>query len=468
MIHKKSRRKTAKNSHAEATDSSQNLAILASLAGISLGSEQKTVFQKLENTNSNYFITGKAGTGKSVLLSYFVTHTKKHIAVVAPTGVSAINVGGFTIHSFFQLEPNFQDCLDYSKVQDLNDKQAHILSRLDTLVIDEISMVSADLLDMIDAKLRFARNSNEPFGGCQVIMFGDPFQLPPIPPRGDALRLMQARYRSPFFFSALVMEDIPLEIIELNHIYRQTDDEFISILNRIRVGDTDWGLINALNKRCFAPSVEQGVAITLASTNQISDRINEHNLAMLPGQIHNYTADVEGDIKRSDYPAPDFLSLRNNAQIMMLKNDHIDQDSSKYNPRWVNGTLATVSRISNDKIYVKIKNKEYEVKRENWDKYHLVGERDHETGMFRLKKETVGTFTQYPMRLAYAITIHKSQGQTYDNVRIDLGRGAFAFGQTYVALSRSRSLDGTSFAHPIRLSDIRVDPRVVNFMRQIY
>ena len=448
------------------TPDSRSLAVLSTLTNIKLGSEQRAVYNKLENTNSNYFITGKAGTGKSVLLSYFVTHTKKNIAVVAPTGVSAINVGGFTIHSFFQLEPNFQDCMDHKKVQDIKDNKAHILSQLDVLVIDEISMVSADLLDMVDAKLRYARHNDEPFGGCQIIMFGDPFQLPPIPSRGDALRLMQARYRSTFFFDALVMEDVPVEIIELNHVYRQTDDEFINILNQIRTGDINWDFIDTLNKRCFHPDDPENDTITLASTNRIADDINEWNLAMLPGEICNYYADIDGDIKRSDYPAPDYLSLRKGAHVMMLKNDRIDPDSPKYDPRWVNGTLATVSYVSDDKIYVEIGNEEYRVDREDWDKYRLVGKRDKETGMYRLEKETIGTFTQYPMRLAYAITIHKSQGQTYDRIRIDLGRGAFAFGQTYVALSRSRSLEGTSFARPLRLSDIRVDPRVSAFMRQ--
>ncbi|MBR2855399.1 AAA family ATPase, partial [Candidatus Saccharibacteria bacterium] len=286
-----------------------------------LGAEQRAAYQKLENTNSNYFITGKAGTGKSVLLSYFVAHTKKNIAVVAPTGVAAINVGGFTIHSFFQLEPTFQDCLDKKKVRDINDKQANIISELDAIVIDEISMVSADLLDMIDAKLRFIKNQREePFGGCQIIMFGDPFQLPPIPPRGDALKLMEARYNSTFFFSSLVMADLPFETIGLNHIYRQTDDDFIRILNKIRVGDIDFEMINSLNKRCLHEDSDDTV-ITLASTNRISDQINELNLNMLPGQIYNFQANIVGDIKRSDYPAPDALSLREGAHVMMLKND---------------------------------------------------------------------------------------------------------------------------------------------------
>ena len=431
-----------------------------------LGAEQRAAYQKLENTNSNYFITGKAGTGKSVLLSYFVAHTKKNIAVVAPTGVAAINVGGFTIHSFFQLEPTFQDCLDKKKVRDINDKQANIISELDAIVIDEISMVSADLLDMIDAKLRFIKKQREePFGGCQIIMFGDPFQLPPIPPRGDALKLMEARYNSTFFFSSLVMADLPFETIELNHIYRQTDDEFIRILNKIRVGDIDFEMINSLNKRCLHEDSDDTV-ITLASTNRISDQINELNLDMLPGQIYNFHANIVGDIKRSDYPAPDALSLREGAHVMMLKNDRPDTDSLEYNPRWVNGTLATVSDVDSSKISVVIGKKKHDVDREDWDKYRLVGRHDEKTGRYQLVKESIGTFTQYPMRLAYAITIHKSQGQTYDRIRIDLGRGAFAYGQTYVALSRGRSLDGTSFAHPIRPSDIRVDPRVIKFMNR--
>ena len=434
-------------------------AILNELKNVTLGSDQESAFEKLEHTRHNYFVTGKAGTGKSVLLSYFTTHTAKKIAVLSPTGVAALNVAGQTIHSFFQLELGIQDCQNVEKVTDLKDKQAKIMRGLDALVIDEISMVSADVMDMIDAKLRFARGVNAPFGGVQMIVFGDLFQLPPVAPKGDGLTFLLNRYQSIYFFDSHVVGESPFEIIELNQVYRQTDPIFIEILNRIRRGEVDWSLIRDINANCAIEPPDDDF-VTLASVNATADSINSMRLAALAAPEYHYDARLTGEMTSREFPAAEVLKLREGAHVMMIKNDRLDPDAHKTKQRWVNGTLGVVSRLTDDSVWVRVGKKQYEVDLEEWEKFRYYY--DAKTGLF--DKESIATFTQYPIKLAYAITIHKSQGQTYDAVRVDMGRGAFATGQTYVALSRCRSLEKLYLAHPLRLSDIRVDRRVVEWM----
>ena len=424
-----------------------------------LGRDQLFAYSKIESTNDNYFITGKAGTGKSVLLSYFASHTKKNVAILAPTGIAALNIGGQTIHSFFRLELNTQNYRNLEKVTDLKDRQIKLINKLDTIIIDEISMVSADIMDMIDAKLRYARGKDLPFGGIQMIVFGDLFQLPPVLPRGGAYEFMRANYRSIYFFDSNVVREHPFTIIELSDVYRQSDPAFINILNRIRLGQVDWDLLNEINSRCCTPPKTDHY-ITLSSINATADNINASRLSAIPSQEYNYYAKITGELSEREYPASETLKLREGAQVMMLKNDRTDLDAGSSKQRWVNGTLATIAYLDEENIQIDINGNVYTVDLEKWDKYRYCY--DEETGLF--DKELVATFTQYPLKLAYAITIHKSQGQTYDSVHIDLGRGAFATGQTYVALSRCRSLDNLSLAKPLRPYDIRVDKCVMNWL----
>ncbi|MBQ9180640.1 AAA family ATPase [Candidatus Saccharibacteria bacterium] len=434
--------------------------LAAAISGIELGSEQAEVFKLMEKTSDNYFITGKAGAGKSVLLSYFITHTDKQVAVVAPTGVAAVNVGGQTIHSFFKLGLGVQDFKNRKQVADLKDHQTKVIAKLDTLVIDEISMVSADVLDMIDAKMRYARGIDEPFGGCQVIAFGDLYQLSPIAPKGPAAVFMADHYDSIHFFSSNVVKERPFHIIELTQVFRQTDPIFIELLNQVRLGRVDPTLINSINSNCLMQPPAETNYITLTAINQIADALNESRLMELSTHQRIYESEIDGAFKPGEYPAPSVLVLRTGAQIMMAKNDHPDEETGKPRRRWVNGSLGTIAGLGENAIWVEIDGREYRVEPEEWDKYEYTYNR--ETG--ELEKHTIATFRQFPIKLAYAITIHKSQGQTYDAVKVDLGRGAFATGQTYVALSRCRSLETLYLEKPLRPSDIRVDQKVIDFM----
>ncbi|MBR2830758.1 AAA family ATPase [Candidatus Saccharibacteria bacterium] len=428
-------------------------------SSLKLGEEQAEVYKLLEKTRDNYFITGKAGTGKSVLLQYFVEHTKKQIAIVAPTGIAALNVGGQTIHSFFRLTTDVQDAKDHKKVTSNLDRIKSILRRLDCLVIDEISMVGADIIDMIDAKMRFARGTDQPFGGCQIVAFGDLYQLPPITPKGDALAFIRDRYQTIHFFNAEAILKSPFKVVELTEVFRQTDPVFVDILNQIRLGEVTPDLIRTINENCHVRPQDQQY-ITLASMNATADSINRLRLSELNTSEFHFKCKVEGEMTAREYPAAETLGLKVGAQVMMTKNDHIDPEEGRLKQRWVNGSLGTISYLDKDEIRVTIDGHEYKVEKERWDKfrYHY----NTETGL--LEKEPVAGFIQYPIALAYAITIHKSQGQTYDAVKVNLGRGAFATGQTYVAMSRCRSLEGLFFENPLRLSDIRVDPVVVSFM----
>lgn len=439
-----------------------------------LSAEQETLFRLIEDTREHVFITGRAGTGKSTLLQHLAWNTSKQIAVCAPTGVAALNVEGQTIHSLFRLPIG----LIADGAIEQNDATRKILNAIDTLVIDEISMVNADLMDGIDRSLRQARGKRgEAFGGVQVVMFGDPYQLAPVPPRGDEARYIRDHYRSFWFFDAHVWAgDDPgsdgvldlgrhgaqLHVRELVEIHRQSDDGFKSMLNAVRYGRVTAdiaGKLNAAGARTPPENVESPI-ITLATRNDIVTRINARHLAALPGREQTAVAEVNGEFGRGEanYPAELELKLKIGAQVMFLRND-----SSQFGdpPRFVNGTIGTVTRISGDSVRVAVDDDEFDVEPAIWERFRYA----YNAGTKTLTRDIVAEFTQFPLRLAWAVTIHKSQGKTYDRAVIDLGSGAFAPGQTYVALSRLTTLDGLYLSRPLRPSDIRVDPDVQRFMR---
>lgn len=416
---------------------------------ISLSHEQQKLFDRFENTNSHMFITGKAGTGKSVLLQYIKLHTQKDIIVVAPTGVAALNVGGQTIHSLFLFPPTFID----TRSLKLAPKTAKILKNIDTLIIDEVSMVRADLMDGIDCLLRQARGNDLPFGGIQLLMFGDLYQLPPVVNDSQLLQYFQDLNGGFYFFNSMAWNGADLEIYELNQNFRQTDETFKTILNSLRSGEISEDLLAPLNERSKISPPADGV-ITLATTNVTVFEINHTRLNSLPNNAFAYQASVTGDLDPSSFPTEGTLVLKKGAQIMMLKND-----SKK---RWVNGSIGVVEDVKDKEIRVNIDGNIHTVSPETWNKirYSFNSEKR------QVEEEVVSSFTQFPLRLAWAITVHKSQGQTYNSVVIDMGRGAFAHGQTYVALSRCKSLDTLYLKRPLTFNDVIVDPAIINFMKK--
>lgn len=421
------------------------------ISNVTLGVEQRAVYKVLEETGKNVYVTGKAGTGKSVLLQYFTEHTSKVVAVVAPTGVAALNVGGQTIHSFFKF--NF----DVQKTEEVevDYKTREILCHIDSIVIDEISMVRVDMMEAINRKFQAAKNNDSPFGGVQLIAFGDLYQLPPVVADGELHRYLTHTYGGIYFFNAPVFKQSPLEIYELEHNRRQEDAEFRSILNSIRHGDNSPEVLDKINVRTEASIPEDGF-ITLAGINAGVNATNARKLASLSGQEHTYTAEISGDIKQSAFPTEKYLKLKVGAQVMMLKND------TEKPMRWANGTLGVVTSLTSTVIHVNIDGVEHSINKTVWEKVRYYYDPEER----KLEKEVASTFTQFPMRLAWAITIHKSQGQTYQSVAVDLSTGAFAHGQTYVALSRCKSLEGLYLKSAIRPEDIIIDRQVIEFMEQ--
>lgn len=419
------------------------------MARPSLSPEQLDVYERLELTREHVFVTGRAGTGKSTILNHLAWNTSKTIAVCAPTGVAALNVGGQTIHSLLRLPTGI--IADHELDQPAELKK--MLAAIDTLVIDEISMVSADLMDAIDRSLRQARGKrHDPFGGVQIIMFGDPFQLPPVPPRDPHERAyFQDTYRSLWFFDAKVWQQTDLGAIELTEVHRQNDDRFKQILGAVRHGVVDADQAGELNAAGARPAPRD--VITLATTNATVNRINAARLAEIRGSAVKAVAEVTGDFKENTYPADQVLELKPGAQVMFLRNDP--------DGRWVNGTIGTVSRVKGT-VWVEVDDEEFEVEPTTWERFRYRYDADTK----KLEKEVVAEFEQFPLRLAWAVTVHKSQGHTYDAANIDLGPRAFSAGQTYVALSRVRSLDGLYLARPLQPRDVIVDPNVVRFMQE--
>lgn len=416
---------------------------------INLTPEFEEIINELENTNKNVFISGLAGTGKSTLLKYFCENTDKNHVILAPTGVAALNVQGMTLHSFFQLPFGFI----HQEEVDILHKKKKIFESLDTIIIDEISMVRADVMEAIDTSLRLnTGNKTEPFGGVQVIAFGDLFQLPPVA-RGEELEYLKEAYGGVYFFNAPAYGQGNFRKYNLTKIFRQKDRHFIDLLAKIRTNTLQDPDLKELNTRVTDLDEHEEPVITLASTNKIVDSINEKELAKLPGMEFTFKASVNGSFNPKDYPTQKVLSLKKGAQIMMIKND------TDHKKRWVNGSLGIITEITANKIRVKLDSGSYDIEKASWEVFNYGV--NVTTGT--IEREVKGEFKQYPIKLAWAVTIHKSQGKTFDSVIVDLGFGAFAHGQTYVALSRCTSLEGLYLKKPIRQRDIILDKEVVNY-----
>ncbi|MBW8191336.1 AAA family ATPase [Neiella marina] len=397
------------------------------------------------------FLTGKAGTGKTTLVKHIINVSKKSCVTVAPTGVAALNAGGVTINSFFRFPPRMITAGDIKKSYGSN-----VIDKLELLIVDEVSMVRADTLDMIDYALRTWRNKPAlPFGGVQVLLVGDALQLPPVAPRGEEGELFYGRYRSPWFFDSLVIQNTPFIPIVLQKTFRQTDLEFVDALNRIRDNDNHRSSVAWINRSCWRDCDTRTAELTLTATNKAADAINQSSLAELQGPARTYTASTEGDFSLTGdrTPAPESLTLKVGAQVMILRNI-VDEA--------VNGTLAVVEQLNETTVVVRTKDTKNKIiiERESWETYRYT------IANGEIAADVKGRFEQLPLRLGWAVTIHKSQGLTLDSVRIDLGDGAFASGQTYVALSRCRSIQGLRLSKPIAMGDVRADSRILAFYRQ--
>jgi hypothetical protein len=437
-----------------------------------------TIFQKAiafaMNTNCHLFITGKAGTGKTTFLKYLKEKTTRKIAIVAPTGVAAINAGGVTIHSFFQLPfgvflPGHQTSWNYAGEvnnaktlianQSINPEKLEIIRALEVLVIDEVSMVRADLMDALDTVLRHVKSQPHlPFGGIQLILIGDLYQLPPVVKNAE-WDLLRQYYKSPFFFDAQALQQKPPIYIELKKIYRQKDDRFISLLNSVRNNcctQEDLELLHQYYKPGFTPP-EGEHYITLSSHNEKADKINQRELDKLPGETHSFDAKIEGAFYENSYPAEKTLFLKAGAQIMFIKND------TGESRRFYNGKIGTIRSIEGEKIFVSFPDEQtpLELEQETWENVKY----DYNKDTDKIESNKQGTFRQYPIRLAWAITIHKSQGLTFDRAIIDAG-ASFAAGQVYVSLSRLTSMDGLVLYSRILPGCISTDPRVVEYSKK--
>ncbi len=424
----------------------------APVSEIPLSREQAEVFRAIEGTRQNVFVTGRAGTGKSTLLGHLSWNTSKQIVIAAPTGVAALNVGGQTIHSLFRLPIG----VIADNAIDQSDQVRKLLNTIDTVVIDEVSMVNADLMDAIDRSLRQARQRpNDTFGGVQIVLFGDPYQLAPVPGDSDERAYFADTYRSMWFFDAKVWQGADLRIFELTEVHRQRDADFKHMLNAVRHGQVTAEIGGALNAAGSRTPPSEGV-ITLATRNDSVNRINASALKRLSGKALTAKADVTGDFGGRTFPADEVLELKVGAQVMFLRNDS-PQDGG---PRWVNGSIGTVTRVDST-VYVDIDGDTHEVEPAVWEKFKYT----YNPTTKKLRKDVVAEFTQFPLRLAWAVTIHKSQGATYERAVVDLGARVFSPGQTYVALSRLTSLDGLYLTRPLRPSDMIVDENVQRFMR---
>jgi len=414
---------------------------------LTLSPEQSAVFDAIETTRESIFVTGRAGTGKSTLLNHLSWNTSKQVVICAPTGVAALNVGGQTIHSLFRLPIGVIADHPIEQVAELK----KLLNTIDTLVIDEVSMVNADLLDAVDRSLRQARQRpNEAFGGVQVVLFGDPYQLAPVPGDADERSYFDDQYRSMWFFDAKVWQDTELKIYELTVIHRQHEDEFKYMLNAVRYGRVTAEIAGRLNSVGARPAPTDGT-ITLATTNSTVTRINQAALNRLPGKPKTAKAEISGEFGGRAYPADEALELKIGAQVMFLRNDS--------EQRWVNGSIGTVTKID-QAVWVEVDGEVHQVLPAIWEKYKY----SYSANTKALKKDIIAEFTQFPLRLAWAVTIHKSQGKTYERAIVDLGTRSFAPGQTYVALSRISELEGLYLSRPLRPSDIIVDENVRRFM----
>jgi ATP-dependent exoDNAse (exonuclease V) alpha subunit len=441
---------------------------------VTLSTEQQALFDYIEGSENNIFVTGRAGTGKSTLLTYLIENTKKKVAVCAPTGVAALNVGGVTIHSLFGFPFGILGTEDIGR--HMNRRTREVLGAIDMLVIDEVSMVNADLMDTMSRAMGIARGRRKlPFGGAQVVMFGDPYQLAPVPGNNEERAYMAENYQSNWFFDAHVWREDSLERYELSEIFRQHDEHFKEILNAIRDGSCTQEMLDYINQ-CGNRFPPHDDVIRLATINESVNSVNRNRMARLETKPKTFTAVFSAADEKAfgrTLPAEPVLELKVGAQVMFIKND---DSSTVKNPngtgllkRWVNGTIGTVTDLpSSGGVVVEVDGESFDVGRSTWEKVRYEIDEQFDETLGRVKEVLVAVplaeFQQIPLRLAWAVTVHKSQGQTYDEVVIDMGRGAFSPGQTYVALSRVRSLEGLYLTRAIRMSDIMVDADVLRFM----
>ncbi|HAH31924.1 MAG TPA: AAA family ATPase [Elusimicrobia bacterium] len=423
---------------------------------LDLNPEFLRAFRLMEDSQSSVFITGKAGTGKSTLLSYFRDKTLKNTAVLAPTGVAALNIGGQTIHSFFGFKPDITEEQTVKIAGKLIKRgKTKLYTELDILVIDEISMVRPDLLDCADAFLRTLRhNPHVPFGGVKLVFIGDLYQLPPVVKSGER-ELFSRIYGGHYFFDSKVFKRLRPEFVELEKIYRQKDERFIKLLNSVRnnsARETELAALNARYHPHFVPP-EDEFFVYLTPTNAKAASVNGEKLAALPGKPAVYPGAIEGDFDSRLLPTEEELVLKAGAQIMLLNNDSMG--------RWVNGSMGKVVALLPDGVQVELDDGEIEeVKPFTWNMFNYRYNEELE----KIETEAAGGFTQLPLKLAWAVTIHKSQGKTFDRLILDLDRGLFASSQLYVALSRCRSLEGIILKTRIQKAHIRCDWRVVRFL----
>jgi len=430
------------------------------------------IYKLMEETNNSLFITGKAGTGKSTLIEYYKTKTKKNTVYLAPTGVAALNVKGKTIHSFFKFP---HEIITSDAIEKINykEKDIDLFKKVEVIIIDEISMVRADIIQGIDYILRLYRNEYKSFGGVQMIFIGDMYQLPPVVDKKDVkithkgkikfdghiIDYFQLKYGGPYFFNSDAFKNSLFLYYELQTVFRQVDNNFINLLNLVRENKIDDNILEILNER-YNNSIENDDSnrIMLCTRKGTVQNRNNYMLTKLKTTSITFFAEIKGSfttVKQEDYPAEKQLILKQGSQVMMLTNDK--------EGRWVNGSIGKITELSNNKIVVEIKNINYTVNKNLWEAIDY----EYNNITDELTTQKTGEFIQYPLMLAWAITIHKSQGKTFDKAIIDLDSGAFAHGQTYVALSRCKTLEGINLKRPVRRKDIIVDNEVTLFINEM-
>lgn len=418
--------------------------------GLTPTDEYQAALDFIQDDDGHLFVTGRAGTGKSTLLRAIRDMLPQEMVILAPTGLAAVNIGGQTIHSFFGLPPRLIRPEDIKR-----SRNGRVMRRLEFIIIDEVSMVRSDLMWAIDQSLRLNRGrAREPFGGCRLILFGDLHQLPPVVQEAEVAEHLESTYGGPFFFSVSSLnEGSGTALIELNQVFRQSDEDLISVLNRIRDGDVDEADLECLNQRVspIRTLSEGDPYVILTPTNAAAQRINFAYLDALSTEPRAYEANLTGEFNQSAQPTDTRLILKTGAKVIMLRNDP--------DRRWVNGSIARVSRLTEDRVWIEISGREHEIEPVAWEQRRYAFDKTAE----KVVETVSGTFTQFPLRLAWALTIHKSQGLTLERAYIDLGRGTFAHGQAYVALSRCVSLEGLALARPLRPHDILFDRSALQY-----